>query len=759
MNCAIKNNILFLLILCIYSTVLNMEAPASQETVGAKRERLGSPQEERPQKMRKTELQPEQREVPTPMEVDQPAPEEKAMEIESMEPARPKRKPEPLELEKIPKRSKTFREQKVLRRIESKSDQPEFSLYYTQENLAKLYENKIRVHAPCLFLIDQYQEENTTKKRLPLTLTLYNVIRHTPHFPIVVSSSLLFNLLERARLSSPDHPQNKYFGQLQLSFADWTIFKSPSAAFVILIPRKFYSLYQELPFRLESWKNISNLLPGAVQAKNIIKDFVPLQKALASAQTEFLISDFKSIFAVPNHTNYKSPLWDFFLLGHGVPEPDPLIAGLKPNQINDFFSFIDRSLLVVTVYLQSCRAGGKNLRLLEFDALGIARNHQFILMVGSITDSPIWIAPFGSTEQMILLFFNYAALIQDKGASLNRLLLLFSKNVNPGDLSLHGTEQIPQVWLPGGMGFQTFNIDNYILVLGNVMARVHADEQKPIIVNNKQAILLYPLKVSAPLYITPFLETSLFSFIGSILEQKKKLIWPYMPMVTESAFWQDRDSTTQKQIFERLQKEYPALQTPVDESKQAYLYPQIISMIKAHAIHYLKEIRLDSDKNIPSAGVIRFLRDAFLDIAQRTTQKAFYIDKLSGYNDISLLLEASRILKGIITPHALEQKLAPYKNQPITLSFVYIQTVYKPVSKINQFKVSFVFDDTAWEFTDEQVQTLWPTTHAWNFKSVPLSLTIQNFQNIITQRYPITSTQKKITEILKQKIASPHFKK
>ena len=157
------------------------------------------------------------------------------------------------------------------------------------------------------------------------------------------------------------------------------------------------------------------------------------------------------------------------------------------------------------VYISTCFAGGKNINLLKMSDTGITFSHNFILIVGSATDAPTYVE--NEQEKFYLHYYNFSAFLQDKGTSLNKLLQEIN-TLNMHTDSPHGTSNIPQVWLPGGLGFQTFNIDERLFILGNVLVRVHEDEKKPITISDKQAVLVYPQSIKVPVIVKPRVYTS-----------------------------------------------------------------------------------------------------------------------------------------------------------------------------------------------------------------------------------------------------------
>ena len=694
---------LMLLLLSIPNTSLwTMEAPGPQETVGTKREWPKPGQEERPEKIRKIEVESEP--VPAPMEIEQ---------------------------------EKKERKQKYT--LEPRKIEP----YYTKENLERLRKQGIQLHAPCIVIFDIKNKENPSiNTHGALTLHLFEEIQNLS-MPIITSNSILFNLLERAEtIDDRKHPENKYYSLFKLLFSEWQVYKTLSSQLIILIPKRFSDNYSEMGIKFSNLENLSHLLPGAWHGTQKIENYRPLQQAI-SLPLEILspidiVHEFNSIFLTKDDISLeKVPIWDFIFEGHGTTYPKPTIVGLSSDQINEIFSFIDQKLNAGIIYLLSCNAGGKNLSLLQFEKFGVTRNHNFILIVGAITDSPTALI---DSSDMCVIFFNLAAQLADKGESLNNLLNSITLK-NPGIHSVN----IPQIWLPNGMGFQTCNIDKNIFVLGNVLAKTYLDEKQTILISNKVAVLVYAPSIFD---LSVFPATPQLELIKLEIEKKKMKIWPLLPMIHESYFWKDVTVPQKLAAQKQLQKEFPKFL----KKYTSLFFPQFISMIPgSYTNNHFNEIFL------LKGGIINFIRDSFLDIAQRTSAKFFYIEKLHGINDISLLIQASRLKRGINEPHLLEKLLVTKKNKTITLDKVIIYTQFNPSTYANEFKIMFSIDNTAWEFSDKDITNRWFKTYSWNFIPTDLKKLYEFFnkmyESIKKETFVPEPAQKPISQVLKQKQA------
>ena len=176
-----------------------------------------------------------------------------------------------------------------------------------------------------------------------------------------------------------------------------------------------------------------------------------------------------------------------------------------------------------------------------------------------------------------------------------------------------------------------------------------------------QALLLYTPTIKVPLIIE---EPSQID--KNLFETLKRMQWEDLPSTIDLA-----ESTISPEISTTYKSYFPAL-TTIKLETQSILYPQLISMIHGDTINYLKYIDLKSIKPVTHlSGVMHFIRDALLDVGGRETKKVFVIDKLTGTNDISPLLELSRAVKGkmnernpleLIVEKYIKQLREEYKN-------------------------------------------------------------------------------------------------
>ncbi|CAN5187931.1 hypothetical protein BH09DEP1_BH09DEP1_6780 [soil metagenome] len=648
-----------------------------------------------------------------------------------------------------------------------------YKIYYDANNLKAIDSQGQQRHAAMEIYIDELDEISPESNNTALT-KLISLSLPKQSFPILASAHLIKNLLIRSRTydSSDFHSQNedsqylkKVMKEVNLTHFYWDIYDIPQTQFVLLIPKAFSKLYGGAYGKVPGLKEInsisaspkaiatnprnkSSLLPGEFENdkqkeeydyKELI-DWLEKNKKVIPFSAKHL----SEIFI--NKTDTTSPIWDFFIIGHGgFGGPDPLIANLKPAIFNSMLSFFDNEIKTGIIYVVSCFAGGQNRTLLETTKEGVQTNHNFIFILGAIGDKPV-ITLNELLNDEVHTFFNNAGFIQDKGTGLNNLLRYLS-GFKTTISSPHGASGLPQIWLPGGYGFQTFNVFNHFLTIGNVYLKKYQENKEFIDIENILAVLLYPTFIDVPLKVHPF------KMPGFIKKPFKNLALVYEPN-----FFENIDSKKQTKIIKQLQLEnllpfyWNLEQVKAEDTKNPnyYLYPQFISMRRpfggatfSKIIVNNKAAAVSQDAFEHTRGILQFIRDAFFDLDIENNQN-YYIDELKGKNDISLTLAASRLASNTEEKHPLEEVLKNVAHLDITLKNVLLQwpdTI-----------IGFQFENTAWILTRALFPSD-PTKMRWNFDRY----NVTEYEKLYkSERNRLLGTpenipQKNISEILKEK--------
>ena len=455
----------------------------------------------------------------------------------------------------------------------SPSNLEPYQLYYTDANLVNLDNSGQARHAAMKILIDENNSEQADPAKGVLSQELARSLQDES-FPVVTSASLLKNLLKATRKNKPESDLKTFMNEAGFTSFRWDLYDVPQSQFILLMPKTFSILFQGRNIGLKQLPSLNALIPENAQSQNLA-DF-PYKKLIDWLKQNkkiipFSPKDFDQIFASKSD---KTPIWDFFVYGHGALQP--IIAGLTPDQFNSMLSFFDKKIKTGTIFVISCYAGGKNRTLLETTEDGVQINHNFIFILGSIADSQV-VVYFGQLHANINKFLNNAGFIQDKGTGLTNLLRHLASQIwSTYTISTHGATAFPQVWLPGGYGFQTPNIIEGALTLGSVFLKKHKENNQPIIIENKIITLLYPPIIDVPLYIRPF-------NYKEILEKP----WTGLSLVFEKDFFHNVDSQRQKEIINQL--------------KTKGILPAYLSQLPE-----LAQVQNDSNPNFLSVSPIYF---------------------------------------------------------------------------------------------------------------------------------------------------------
>ena len=524
-----------------------------------------------------------------------------------------------------------------------------YKVYYDVQNLKTIDTQGQQRHAAMEIYIDEQDEINPESTSTALT-EIISLSLPKKSFPILASAHLIKNILIRSRTYDAAHFHSKdaaskdikeSFDKAQFVASEWDIYDVPQTQFILLIPKAFTKLYEDNNLGIKKLPSLANLLPAIPDKKTEssyqgLIDWLEKNKSIIP----FSSKNLNEIFI--NKKDETTPIWDFFIMGHGgFGVPEPAIANLKPAVFNSLLSFFDNEIKTGIIYVVSCFAGGQNRTLLETTKEGVQINHNFIFILGAIGDKPVNTVT-EKLDKEIHTFFNNAGFIQDKGTGLNNLLRYLS-GFKITSSSSHGASGLPQIWLPGGYGFQTFNVLNHFLTIGNVYLKKQKEDKKDIWIENTLAILLYPAFIDVALHIYP-------AYLGAFVPKSfKDLTFIYEPQ-----FFENINPQKQKEIIEQLKLEnvlprhfegLPEQAKAADFSNpNQYLYPQFISMKKGKSGAAFSKITVKRESgakdNIPrTQGVLQFIRDAFFDPNQEGHVN-YYIDELIGVNDISLTLAA-----------------------------------------------------------------------------------------------------------------------
>ena len=617
-------------------------------------------------------------------------------------------------------------------------------IYYDAAHLKQLDQKKIQKHAPMLILIDELQEEKIDNQQLFVTASLSYGIKQQI-YPILTTASVLKNLLWKMdpwlnALATPPalSGQTELIKILrsftpQITAQNWRIYDVPNSQFVLLIPNNFTNMFGQ-NLGIKPLPEITQFLklPSALNIwLDKKKKIIPFSK-----------KDLQQVF-VPKTDNISTHIWDFIVVGHGTDNP-PIIANLSPQLINEMFSFFDNQIKTGMVLVLSCYSGGGNRKLLETTQAGVQINHNFILILGSASNNIVNVF-YPLDYPYFNLFYNNAAQVQDKGSSFDILWENLAKaKLFSTEESVHGFQNIPQVWFPGGIGFQSINIPDLIFSLGNVLLKTRQEDKEPIDTVGDAVVLIYPAVIDVPLYVYPIRKDRQITLKN----------WQNIPHIFESNFSGGNVSQLEKLLL--LLNTDGLLDIARSNKASKSFYPQFISLNTSSG-HIFTDIMVESDffdennRQSSGLGVMQFIRDSFFDIGTEGTPKFYFIDRLTGFNDISLLLAASRLMRNAPAKHPLEDYLQNFVGQNITLENITILTNNNNL----QFTLYFAIEDTYWQYTSAQAQEDAKTLNWWNFKLMGNVRATYNrdylkYKTQLVEK-PDTINQKSISAVLEEK--------
>ncbi len=650
--------------------------------------------------------------------------------------------------------------------------------YYSSANLARLTAEGERKHAPLAIIVDQENIEAPAKDHFALTLNFAYMLQ-TAFVPMIVSRSIVYNYFFRRNRAEKEKADFYFIPENNpVSFNKWHAYHVPLSQFFLFVPNHYIKHYENsLGLNLSNLTDISKELPTA-QDYEAILDYICIRNY--DDTPPFSINNLRTILTTIKQTKPPSsgnkqltkadlkqqdqlPIWDVILHGHGSYKGN--IGGIPPRDAQELLTFFNNELPVGLFYIESCSTGGENLNLLEFDKTidkpkRVLRNLDYILVVGSVTDKKtfFFFDEPTTTGQLLSQLYSDAAQLQGKGKSLDTLLNNLNKFYRHSG-SPHGTSNIPQVWLPGGLGFQTYQINKKVQIVGNVKVRTHEQEQRPIILpDSSLATLVYTNSIEVPILVMPHVTKD--KSVSAELDVRTK--WNQSPNLAESLFW----------LVDQLEESerYPALThilkkldigskgkriTGTNVKALKLLYPEFISMLRGNLTkQYFSNIELlthEGEEN-ELTGVMHFIRDAFFDIGGRSTTKIFLIEELIGNNDLSALLELSRLSMGAADSHPLEEKLTSSIGKQIKLQKVAI------VTDASHIGLGFIFDDTSW-LLELLPESDWekekPNTTNWrNFSQRNIAEYTDEYEDLKKGITPEKIGQKSISDILHKKSAA-----
>jgi hypothetical protein len=346
-----------------------------------------------------------------------------------------------------------------------------------------------KTHAQIVILIDQKNAETPDSKNVAITKSVARVLglrEEFPRIPLLTTNTTVYNFLMRYKYYSNKKSNRSFKGKLNLK--TWNIYHIKATQFLLFIPKE----YNTAGFALNS----ADLTPLPNRTSMLIT-----RPELTLPATRFNPNQLKKVFKIRDHTessdsayhNEQLPVWDILIQGHG--KAGRSMCGLPVSTIQTLLKFFDKNIYTGTVLIQSCGAGGQNSNKLQFETIDGQNkllNLHFTVILGSISDEKTYTNKLTAVKWKI--FFE---MTKNKN-SLHELITALSIDQKHPSRS----SNIPQVWVPGGYGFQTYNVDNHIKILSKALVTAHEDEHRPIVIpKSAEVVLVYPQEIHTPVIL------------------------------------------------------------------------------------------------------------------------------------------------------------------------------------------------------------------------------------------------------------------
>lgn len=571
-----------------------------------------------------------------------------------------------------------------------------------------------REHGQFIILYDRH--ENAERGPISVVKSLADVVINTRH-PFMVNARLVNNFLIRnARAEKRDICCSK-----PVDWNAWDVYKVPGEGFLYFVPKAYIQEHPNHGLLLRAEDSVSSdpkSLMDAVQKReseifniNILRHVFQLRSKpkIQPHERNQSLNDREeqepSIELLQEQQ--RLPIWDIVLNGHGslanidapAPEESTVIAGISVKKMKEVFKFFANELYVSTVLIQTCSVGGRNANLLQFDrAIGnnTLLSLNFAVILASVSDEL-------TTGFNVVPKWNVFLTLAASAAPLGSMLKALDVDPVGSHWSPHASSNIPQVWIPGGYGFQTYQVDDRVKILSKVFVAAREDEQRTInIPNTTEVVLVYPTKIDVPVKIGLFNKP--WDRGGSdwrIIEYNLRTeAWIRVPSVVELLAELPEATISSLQdapALAGLKMKHANFKQDVAYSKY-YIYPGFVSMLKsADNQHTFNRIELAvalSENAALADGVMTFIRDAFVPslITGSEIRQMYTINELTGNNDISLLLELVRAKEGGDVSE-LETAMRPFIGKKITLENVVVRSVPKMVKKVI---IKFQFQGVTW---------------------------------------------------------------
>jgi len=430
-------------------------------------------------------------------------------------------------------------------------------------------QEELREKKGLLIFLDDYEKEGLMAISFAFLTALYQEAG-----PILVSASLLYNVLECAKKDS--EPIDVLLNEIKeesniyktvtdratkraISFSVWEkkvsaisrisfdpekwIIKKVNDSLLLLLPKQYVESFDIADNKLEEYYQDLDLVSeielklGFKVNHMVTVHIEQLVKSQYIGLSDYFLDSLSTIFckkADYSNTNITVPEWVIFVGGHG--KRDYSIVNISLNDFKKLLEFLDKYINVRLLLLKSCYSLGVNSKKIYGDIkLGTQQYYSFPIVVQGINDIAAQ-----STNQTIDL----PAWEHDKTIKIMTHMdfIGFFQKIKTLENNYDETiktiledyiENTPQIKFPGVEWFSVMDIDNKVVSIGSILVRTR-DAQKPLDIvkffkKDPEIILLYTEDIPFDLIINSIKLKAIVSMIpspspfGHVIHRIKKI--------------------------------------------------------------------------------------------------------------------------------------------------------------------------------------------------------------------------------------------
>ena len=399
---------------------------------------------------------------------------------------------------------------------------------------------------------------------------------------------------------------------------------------------------------------------------------ITLQNFITDKLDDSLLSDaLPRIFSTPTDNPQNSdtefidlalsnmPPLNIIFNGHGSASNPPFtkegsIAGLTINDFKNTLSFFNTQVATNLIVIVSCFAAGENQQYMEFYKIESGNaipplNRKYSLVIQGIQQA--------STSSYLSEYNQFFQTLETPPHSLAKAITHISAN-DRWFLEFSGLNYIPQLLVPNTGWVPLINNIPYISSISNTKLAAAHQEGTPYHLKKSFAAVLECDKITTPIEISPFQNPypnpekshSLHNDYETPEWRPHTTLYNHFPI--HSIQFKKDDNKLDLKAFNTIEKPY---------------FPLLVSLKQNQ---FFKTIILNQDTQ---QGILTFIRDSFLNTQNRTVSRTFFIESLTGYNDISPTLQGMRFKRSAYNKELIktgQQKIDSDTFDPILHSIL-----------------------------------------------------------------------------------------